>query len=261
MVLTPEQSLPDNTPLILLRGLTREQRHWGELVPKLTEKLPNPVLCFDFAGAGELYQQRSPTTISGLRQSVRSQWLQHKSAQKSTRVHLVALSLGGMLATDWALAYPDEVASVTLINSSARPLAPFYQRLRWQQYAAIASLFWLSAANREQRILQLTSARAYQNPAIVANWQRWQQQKPVSMANALRQLLAASRFKLLQPLQCPTLVLSSQADQLVNPQCSVALASFLQAPHQQHRWAGHDIALDDPNWLAAHIAAFVSKTA
>lgn len=259
MVLTNEQSLPDNTPLLLLRGLTREQRHWGEFVPILAEKLPNPVLCFDFAGAGELYQERSPTTISGLRQSVRSQWQQHKSVQNTARVHLVALSLGGMLAIDWALAYPDEVASVTLINSSARPLAPFYQRLRWQNYPAIVSVFWLSAASREQRILQLTSARAYQNPAIVANWQRWQLQQPVSMANALRQLFAASRFTLLQPLLCPTLVLSSQADKLVNPQCSVALANFLQAPHQQHPWAGHDIALDDPNWLATHIAAFVSQ--
>lgn len=261
MVLTPEQPLPDHTPLLLLRGLTREQRHWGELVPMLAAKLPNPLLCFDFAGVGELYQQRSPTTISGLRQSVRSQWQQHEAAQKTARVHLVALSLGGMLATDWALAYPNEVASVTLINSSARPLAPFYQRLRWQQYPAIASLFWLSAASREQRILQLTSTRAYQNPAIVANWQRWQQQQPVSMVSALRQLLAASRFKLLQPLACPTLVLSSKADKLVNPHCSVALANFLQAPHQQHSWAGHDIALDDPNWLAAQIAAFVAQSA
>ena len=45
----------DNTPLLLLRGLTREQRHWGRFRAMLAEKLANPVLGFDFAGSGELY--------------------------------------------------------------------------------------------------------------------------------------------------------------------------------------------------------------
>ncbi|WP_333608925.1 alpha/beta fold hydrolase [Arsukibacterium sp.] len=249
-----------DTPVLLLRGLTREQRHWGAFRPMLAAKLTNPLLYFDFAGAGELYQQRSPSHISGLRQSVRLQWQQATlNANNHGQVHLVALSLGGMLAADWALAYPEEVASITLINSSAKPLAPFYQRLRWQNYPALASLLWLSSARREQRILQLTTARAFQDPVIVAHWQRWQQQRPVTMSNALRQLLAASRFVLQQQPCCPALVISSQTDKLVNPQCSVALASFLQARHQQHSWAGHDIGLDDPAWLATQIAAFIQS--
>ena len=247
----------DNTPLLLLRGLTREQRHWGRFRAMLAEKLANPVLGFDFAGSGELYQQRSPADISALRQSVRSQ-LQNHSAFTG-RVHLVALSLGGMLAADWALAYPAEVASITLINSSARPLAPFYQRLRWQNYPALAGLFLLSASKREQRILALTTARAYQNLQIVSQWQAWQQQRPVSAGNALRQLLAASRFSLTTKPTCPALIISSQADKLVNPQCSVALADYLQAAHQQHSWAGHDIALDDPDWLARQISQFIQQ--
>ena len=124
----------DNTPLLLLRGLTREQRHWGRFRAMLAEKLANPVLGFDFAGSGELYQQRSPADISALRQSVRSQ-LQNHSAFTG-RVHLVALSLGGMLAADWALAYPAEVASITLINSSARPLATATTGVSWQRLAS-----------------------------------------------------------------------------------------------------------------------------
>lgn len=242
-------------PLLLLRGLTREQRHWGELRPMLAQQLPNPLLSFDFAGSGELFQQRSPSNISGLRQSVRAQW-QSVAAGKD-KVHLVALSLGGMLALDWALAYPAEVASVTLINSSARPLAPFYQRLRWQNYPALLSLLWLPPAQREQRILQLTTARAYLDLQTVQQWQAWQQQRPVSSANALRQLFAASRFKLSQKPDCPLLLISSNGDKLVNPACSVALAQYLQAPISQHGWAGHDIALDDPAWLATQIAEFI----
>ncbi|WP_372625241.1 alpha/beta fold hydrolase [Arsukibacterium sp.] len=245
------------TPVLLLRGLTREQRHWGQFSPMLAEKLPNPLLFLDFAGSGELYQQRSPSTINALRQSIRSQLLAHPAF--NGKVHLVALSLGGMLAADWALAFPAEVASVTLINSSARPLAPFYQRLRWQNYPALARLLWLPASAREQRILQLTTAQAHQNPQLVCQWQRWQQQRPVSAANALRQLIAASRFRLSAKPDCQVLIISSQDDKLVSPNCSVALANYLKAIHRQHSWAGHDIALDDPRWLAEQISQFLGQ--
>lgn len=257
MVLADSNTRSDETPVLLLRGLTREQRHWGQFRPILAQCLANPLLSYDFAGTGELYQQRSPCSISALRQSVRTQ-LQLEPVFNG-RVHLVALSLGGMLAADWALAYPAEVASVTLINSSARPLAPFYQRLRWQRFPALASLFVLPRAWREQRILQLTTARAYQNRQTVQQWQNWQQQRPVSAGNALRQLLAASRFKLTAKPACPVLIVSSQQDKLVSPECSARLADFLQATHRQHSWAGHDIALDDPSWLAAQIAEFIQR--
>ena len=90
-------------------------------------------------------------------------------------------------------------------------------------------------------------------------WIGYQQQRPVSRANMLRQLWAAARFRLSAAPVCPSLVLSSAADSLVNPGCSLALARYLRAEHQQHSWAGHDIALDDPDWLASQIAGFIQR--
>jgi pimeloyl-ACP methyl ester carboxylesterase len=249
--------LAADIPVLLIRGLTREQRHWGSFRPLLAHALVNPVLSFDFAGSGELYQQRSPCSISALRQSVRAQL--HQAAEFNGKVHLVAISLGAMLATDWAAQYPAEVASVSLINSSARPLSPFYRRLRWQNYPLLLRSIFAGAARREQFILQLTSARPAEHAGVVANWQLWQQQRPVSKVNALRQLWAANRFVVPSPPQCPTLLLSSQGDTLVSPQCSLDLGRHWQVAHKQHPWAGHDLALDDPGWLSAQLAAFLAK--
>ena len=123
--------------------------------------------------------------------------------RENGRVHLLAISLGAMLAADWAAQYPHEVASVTLINSSAKPLSPFYRRLRWRNYPAILRSIAAGAAEREQTILQLTSARPAEHTDIVASWQLWQQQRPVSKLNALRQLWAASRFAVTPAPQCP----------------------------------------------------------
>ena len=245
------------TPVLLIRGLSREQRHWGAFRPMLASRITNPVLSFDFAGCGQLYQQRSPCNISALRQSVRQQWQQQPDI--GSKVHLVALSLGGMLAIDWAAQFGHEVASVSLINSSAGGLSPFYQRLRWQNYPLIMRSLVSSAAQRERFVLKLSSARAKVQQDLIPAWQLWQQQRPVSKANALRQLFAASRFRLPAKLNCPVLVLSSLGDTLVDPNCSAALAAYFGAEHQQHPWAGHDLALDDPDWLCQQLAAFIES--
>ena len=244
------------TPVLLIRGLSREQRHWGAFRPMLATAINNPVLSYDFAGCGELYQQRSPCNISALRQSIRQQWQQQPGIGK--QVHLVALSLGGMLAIDWAAQFPAEVASVSLINSSAGGLSPFYRRLRWQNYPLIFRSLLGAAPQRERLILRLSSARAQVQQDLIPVWQLWQQQRPVSKANALRQLLAASRFRLPTTLGCPLLVLSSLGDTLVDASCSAALAGYFNAEHKQHPWAGHDLALDDPNWLCQQLAAFIN---
>lgn len=247
--------LASDIPLLLIRGLTREQRHWGEFSPLLAARLCNPVLSFDYAGSGELYQQCSAANIGALRQSVRLQLQQ--APEFGGRVHLLAISLGAMLAADWAAQYPQEVASITLINSSAKPLSPFYQRLRWRNYPLILRSIFMSVAERERLILRLTSANPAQHEGIVENWLLWQQQRPVSRLNALRQLWAASRFKVPAAPTCPTLLLSSLGDKLVNPQCTAALARYWQVPHIQHAWAGHDLPLDDANWLVMQVAAFI----
>ena len=237
----------DTTPVLLIRGLMREQRHWGEFKPLLQAALPNPVLSLDFAGCGELFQQRSPCHIGALRQSVRQQLL--VEPQFSGRVHLLAISLGGMLALNWALSYPQEVASLTLINSSARPLSPFYRRLNWRNYPRIVRSLFASAVQREQMILALTSNNTAKHSVVLSDWLRWQQLCPVSSTNALRQLWAASRFEITAKPQCPLLFISSVQDRLVSPQCSVDLARHWQAHHIQHPWAGHDLPLDDAPWL------------
>ena len=223
----------------------------------LAQQLANPVLSFDFAGTGQLWQQRSPCSISALRQSIRAQLQQ--SPLFYGKVHLVALSLGAMLAADWARCYPQEVASLVLINSSAKGVSAFYQRLSWRNYPAIAAALFYPRSERERLILQLTSHTALKQPGLLADWQRWQQQYPVSTANALRQLWAASRFGATTKPGCATLLIRSLGDKLVSPACSQALAEHWQAPLLSHPWGGHDLPLDDAPWLVQQLAAFYAS--
>jgi pimeloyl-ACP methyl ester carboxylesterase len=76
----------------------------------------------------------------------------------------------------------------------------------------------------------------------------------VSRRNVIRQLVAAANYRGAAPTaKIPILVLTSTEDRLVDPACSRALAAHLGAPVREHPTAGHDLPLDDPDWVVDRI--------
>jgi uncharacterized protein YqiB (DUF1249 family) len=77
----------------------------------------------------------------------------------------------------------------------------------------------------------------------------------VTAANALRQLLAAVRYRHTGSWpSLPLLVVSSARDALVDASCSSELALRWSVAHISHPLAGHDLPLDAGPWLTARIA-------
>lgn len=243
----------DGRPWILLRGLGREARHWGEFPQTLRDALHGvKVLTPDLPGNGLRWRETSASSIAGQCDSLRAA-LTDVLAQGA--VNVLAISLGGMVAIDWAHRYPQEVARLALVNTSLASVAPFWRRLRWRNYPALLSLPLQRTAARERRILQLTSNLPARRAAALPHWLTWQHGAPVSRGNLLRQLYAAGSYR--APARwpaCPALILASEQDRLVDPYCSARLASLTGWPIVQHGEAGHDIPLDDPQWLALQIA-------
>ncbi|PHV15188.1 alpha/beta hydrolase [Janthinobacterium sp. BJB303] len=243
---------------VLLRGLMREQRHWGRFPATLARALPGAtIITPDLPGNGTQHAQDSATRVSRMVESCRQE-LRARGIAPPYR--LLALSLGGMAAVEWAHRYPHEVACCVLVNTSMRPYSPFYRRLRWQNYGALLRQLLLGdARSQEALILRLTSRRhAGGNPALLADWLSYQQQYPVSRRNALRQLLSAARYRapLTRPAM-PVLVMAGAQDRLVDHRCSQRLARAWQADCLIHRDAGHDLPLDEGEWLAQSVARWL----
>jgi len=247
---------------ILLRGLMREQRHWGGFPARLAQSLPGAAIVTpDLPGNGERHAMDSPTRVAEMVEFCRQDVSERGIAPP---YHLLALSLGGMVAVEWAQRYPQEVALCVLINTSMRPFNPFYHRLRWQNYGALLHQLLLGdKSSQEALILRLTSRRnAHGNPALLADWLSFQQQYPVSRRNALRQLLSAARYRApdRRPAM-PVLVMAGAQDRLVDHRCSQRLARAWQADCLIHRDAGHDLPLDDGDWVADTLVQWLGKMA
>lgn len=244
---------------ILLRGLTRERRHWGDFPETLQRECSGaPVCCIDLPGNGSLNAQASPSQVPAMAEHCRAQL---GELGLTPPYFLLAMSLGAMVAIDWANRHPAELAGCVLINTSLRPFSPFYHRLRPGNYPALLPILLgrSDTSCREKAILRLTSSQPERSEKQ-AEWAAYARQNPVSPGNAWRQLLAAARYR--APLRRPTpplLVLGSARDRLVNPACSRQLAQRWGTAYAEHPTAGHDLPLDDGPWVAEQIRCWHEK--
>lgn len=242
---------------VLLRGLARESAHWSRFPEALQSHLPPgaAIVALDLPGTGVERLRRSPDTVPDIAAQCRRS-LQARGV--AGPIHLIGLSLGGMVAAAWARQWPAEVRGLVLVNSSAAPISPVHHRLRPSAWPALLRIAATRDARRAERaVLRLTSTGGASDTELLERWTDVRLERPVSPSNAFRQLCAAVRYQLpARSPDMPALVVCSQGDRLVNPDCSRRLADDWSCRAVQHPWAGHDLALDDPGWLAEQVAAW-----
>jgi pimeloyl-ACP methyl ester carboxylesterase len=244
---------------IFLRGLTREARHWGELPAMWQARGLGQPITIDLPGNGTQAYAPVPNAVRGMLDAVRAE---AKRRDIVPPYRILAMSLGAMVATDWAQTYPEEVAGLVLINTSMRPFCSVSERLRPDTWAALLGMarHWQDRVRCERTIHRLTCERLDTRDADIAAWVEISQTAPVSRRAAWRQLMAAARFHAQRERPaCQTLILSSQADRLVNPICSEHLENAWQVAHQRHPWAGHDLPHDDPQWVCESVGMFDAR--
>jgi len=247
---------------VLLRGLMRESRHWGDFPDYFQHTLgSDKVITLDFPGNGWLYAEASSASVAEMANHCRIS-LDQLGIPPPYRV--IALSLGAMVAVEWSRQHPSEFERLVLINTSLAPLNPFYHRLRPENYFSLLSfLIHGSLRQREKLILRLTSTRQYTQPQIdtlLDQWESYAREYPVTRTNILRQLYAAIAFRASQTApEVPLLLLAGQQDQLVNVKCSIELAHRWGIPIKLQPTAGHDLPLDDSEWVTRQVKEWASR--
>ena len=247
---------------ILLRGLTREAAHWGRFADDFRRAWPEAqVVTLDLPGNGPFHARPSPPSVPDMVTACRAE-LARQGVRPPFR--LFAMSLGAMVATEWARSAPEDIGGCVLVNTSFRPYSPFFHRLRPRNYAALLGLALLprSPGRIERTIWRLTSHAPEPPTAVIDAWVAARARHPVSATNALRQLLAAARYR--APAVAPhphILLLASQNDRLVNSRCSQAIAHGWQCDLALHPQAGHDLPLDAPQWVLEQVQQWLCRVA
>lgn len=239
---------------LLLRGLSREQRHWGDFPKTLAEASGDRVHCLDLPGFGTERGRPSPTSISGIVEDLRERWLP-LSKEFEGEWGLLGQSLGGMVTMQWAHEHPTDFARVVLVNTSARNLNRPWQRMQLSFLPSLVrSLLDTDDEVRERRILRNTTRIAPNVDEIAKEWASYMDDGRPRRTAVLRQLVAATRYRTPDKLAMPVLVVAGAKDPLAAPVCARTLAGHFKAALEMHPEGGHELAVDAGGWMADVVA-------
>jgi pimeloyl-[acyl-carrier protein] methyl ester esterase len=240
---------------ILIRGLGREAAHWGEFRERFQSAFPGcEVSALDLPGAGSRCLEKAPLRLSSFVSCLREE------AGGEGAVGLVALSLGAMVALEWAALFPQSVSHLVAMSTSLGSQAFPWERFTPEAiFRGVNVAFARGGQAREQAILDLTSNSEMKRKEALAEWTRIAEERPVSLVNYLRQMTAALHAAPdLKRIRAKGLVLASRGDRLVKLSCSEKLARKMGWKLAVHGSAGHDLPLDDPEWCVERIREWMA---
>lgn len=247
---TPESTIG----WLLVRGLSRDRRHWGGFAEQFAADLGVRVATVDAPGFGTEHTRLSPASIPAITDDIRARF-----DPGDTEWSILGLSLGGMVALDWITRYPKDFQRCVTVNTAApRVFRPHYLRL--EALRVFAGKTWRTPDAHESAIIALSAnSPDLDRPALAAEWARFHHEAPASEASVRAQVRAATTFQLPRTIPVPLLVLAATKDRLADHRMSRSIATQLDAPLRLHPTAGHDLPLDDGPWITAQIRQWTAE--
>ena len=203
---------------IFLHGLGQTDLDWKETVEFLGNK--EDIVCPNLS---EWLSEREVSYFSLYKA------LEQYMKQQNSPVHFCGLSLGGVLALQYAIEYPQKVSSLVLIGT---------------QYVM------------PKRLLQFQNVMFYLMPKSVFQKMGFQKKEFISLCHSMIQLDFTQD---LRKIHCPVLVLCGEEDK-VNWQASVRLAEEIESAELVLiSNAGHEVNKENPKELGKILTEFYKK--
>lgn len=242
--------------LVLIRGLMSSSFHWHNFLPHLNSHFTNLLIHTpDIIGNGTKNKHLTPLcpkeNVKGLKEQISSQ----------NKKVLIGFSLGGMLAIEWARLHPDEIAGAILINSSLTG-SPIWKRFTpWSFIRIMMAGLHNDFNKKEEKILRLTTQlKTNELSKIISEFAEIEFKYPTQSVNFMRQLYVATQISILNKKpDIPILIVNSRNDKIVHPTCSKKISADWNLELLEHEHAGHDLSLDDPQWLITHISNWLKS--
>ena len=236
--------------LVLVNGLADDLQSWGFQVPALVEA-GFRVLRFDNRGIGKSTRPAGPYTSKLLAADAKA-LVDHLGL---TDIHLMGVSMGGMIAQEYALAYPGDLKSLTLACTYGR--ADAFCQTMFAMWADLARKIDVPFVMRDVALWAFTGPFFNERQAEAEEFAAAMAALDMDVDTYLAQLSVIQTHDALGRLAAvttPTLVLAGEEDILI----PVRLSKLLQEAIPGARWqtvpGGHACMWETP---APFNAAFI----
>jgi 3-oxoadipate enol-lactonase len=211
-------------PLLFIHGLGYDRRGWGPLPALLADDFQ--VLLFDNRGVGESDVPEGPYAVSQMAADA----VAVLDAAGVERAHVLGVSLGGYIAQDLALTYPERVRRLVLAST-----APGGPRSHPMPQAGLEAFGRFPTMEREAglRLMVESSLGAHgvrERPELVEEIVAYRLARAPTLAGWQAQAYAGATFDAydrVPAIATPTLVLHGGADTVVDPRNAELLVELI----------------------------------
>ena len=192
-------------PVLLVHGLGSSTLDWEAQVAVLARH--HRVITFDVRGHGRSAKPKQRYSVALFAEDTAALI----RALDFGPMHVVGISMGGMIAFQLAVTAPDLVRSLVIVNSGpAMPVTTWSQRMMIWTRVAIVRLRGMRAMGTmlADRLLP----KPEHAPLRAQFVERWAANQPRAYLSALHGLLNWTVMEHLKDIRCPTLILSGDLD-------------------------------------------------
>jgi 3-oxoadipate enol-lactonase len=240
-------------PVLLIHGLGVSSTSWQLQIEPLV-KSGFRVIAPDCRGFGRS-SYPGKTSI----QSMANDLIQLLSELGLENLHIVGISMGGVIAQQMAVNFQNSINSLVLVNTFAHLHPPNFCNLAY--FASRLVVLFLFGLPKQAR---LVANNVFPHPEQEALRQLMVEQ--ICQSNPIaykRTILSLARFDSrihLKRIQCPILIITGENDTTVPPDLQNELASFLPAAERQIiPNSGHASIADQPEAFNACLLQFLLK--
>ena len=244
-------------PMVLIRGLGSNADHWYTQTPVFSSRYR--VVSFDNRGIGRSDKPNEPYTISMMADDT----VGLMDALGISRAHILALSMGGMIAQEIALKYPEKVESLVLACTHCGGKHAISAS---EEISAIFAEYITTGSREAARMASkclFAEATLKGAPEVVQHYQEISARFPPTPDVLIRQWEAIKDHDTwddLHNIQAPTLVLTGKEDVLIPPENSRILAEGIpNAQLQMIEGGGHQFLVEQAHAFNAAVLKFLTS--
>jgi 3-oxoadipate enol-lactonase len=192
-------------PLVLIHGLGSSCRDWELQIPAFAEGFQ--VITLDLRGHGRSDKPAGPYSMALFAEDT----AQLISSLGLQTVHVLGISLGGMVAIQLGLDFPDLVRSLVIVNSTPEMVPrTFQERISiWQRWMIVR---FSGMKKMGQVLAERFLPRDDQAELRKIFIQRWAENHKPAYLEAMKAVIGWSVRERLGEISCPTLIIGSDGD-------------------------------------------------
>lgn len=200
--------------LLLIMGLTFSLLDWGDDLPNELSKAYR-VIIFDNRASGQSDTPPTPFTVSNMADDAAGLL----SFLKISRAHVFGISMGGMIAQELALKYPKLLNKLVLGCTACRPA-----------FSSAAQAAFVSSGSGDPPLWSLLFSPAYiqkNKASLTAFWRKVEPRhsKDAAYKAQMAAVVSHDACSRLSKITTPTLIITGDADPLIDPANSDYLAA------------------------------------